>query len=203
MAVSERRADLDADGPDADRVDIKGNGKVALVRWAAPGVVFLAGRAVGVVVLSWLASIYGGRLSVLLSKWDGLWLLGIAGGGYDGVQPGLVDAFGRRTQETALAFFPGYPVLVGTVRFVTGGSAVVAGLAVSLLAGVVLAHGLARLGELVPGGSRRVGLLLVVLVAAAPMGVVWTMTYAEGLFCAGAVWALVALLRRQWVLAGV
>jgi len=45
---------------------------------------------------------------------------------------------------------------------------------------LVLAHGLARLGQLVPGGSRRSGLLLVALVAAAPMGVVWSMTYSEG-----------------------
>ncbi len=172
-----------------------------LVR-VAPSLVFLVVRGVGLLVLGWLSTIHGGRMTTLLSEWDGLWLLGIAGGGYDGVPAGLVDAFGRRTPETALAFFPGYPGAVGVVRFVTGASPVVAGLIVSLVAGLVLAHGLARLGELVPGGSRRAGLLLVGLAASAPMGVVWTMTYSEGLFTACAVWALVAVLRRDWVAAG-
>ena len=64
------------------------------------------------------------------------------------------------------------------------------------------AYGLTRLGELVPGGSRRAGLLLVGLFAAAPMGVVLSMTYTEALFCALTAWALVGVLRRQWVLAG-
>jgi hypothetical protein len=170
---------------------------------AAPAWVFLWVRAVGVLVLRWQAGAYDTTLSTLLSKWDGLWMLGIAVGGYDHVAPGLEDAFGHRYPETPLAFFPGYPVAVGTLRYLTSMPTLVAGLTVSLIAGVVMAFGLARLGELVPGGSRRVGLYLVALVAAAPMGIVWSMTYSEGLFCACAVWALVALLRRQWVLAGV
>ena len=53
------------------------------------------------------------------------------------------------------------------------------------------AYGLVRLAELMPGGSRRAGLLLVALFAAAPMGVVLSMAYTEALFCALAVWALV------------
>jgi hypothetical protein len=55
---------------------------------------------------------------------------------------------------------------------------------------------------LLPGGPRRAGLLLVALFAAAPMGVVLSMAYTEALFCALAVWALVGVLRRQWLLAG-
>ncbi len=50
---------------------------------------------------------------------------------------------------------------------------------------------------------KRVGLILVVLFAAAPMGVVLSMAYTEALFCALAVWALVGVLERRWVLAGV
>jgi hypothetical protein len=173
-----------------------------LVERAAPSLVFLGIRLVGVLVLGWLTSVNGGRLLDRLSAWDGQWLLAIAGGGYDGVPPGLVDAFGHRYPTTPLAFFPGYPAAVAVVRFVTGTRLEVAGLAVSVLAGLVFAHGLARLGELVPGGSRRAGLLLVALVAAAPMGVVWSMTYSEGLFCALAAWSLVGALRRDWALAG-
>ncbi|WP_408068681.1 hypothetical protein [Williamsia herbipolensis] len=49
---------------------------------------------------------------------------------------------------------------------------------------------------------RRVGLILVVLFAAAPMGIVLSMAYTEALFCALAVWALVGVLERRWLLAG-
>jgi hypothetical protein len=177
-------------------------GAARVLHGAAPSLVWLAVRLVGLLVLQWLSAVNGERLRGRLVLWDGQWLLNIAGNGYDRVSPSLVDAFGRRTPETPLAFFPGYPLLVGLTRFVTGTGLVTAGSLVSLVAGLVLAHGLTRLGSLVPGGSRRAGLLLTALVAAAPMGVVWSMTYSEGLFCACAVWALVALLRRDWVLAG-
>ena len=46
-------------------------------------------------------------------------------------------------------------------------------------------------GELVPGGSRRTGLLLTALFAATPMSVVLSMAYTEALFCALVAWALV------------
>ena len=72
----------------------------------------------------------------------------------------------------------------------TGGNLLVAALS-SPLAAMVAAYGLVRLAELMPGGSRRAGLLLVALFAAAPMGVVLSMAYTEALFCALAAWALV------------
>ncbi|GAB2660046.1 glycosyltransferase family 39 protein [Gordonia jinhuaensis] len=50
---------------------------------------------------------------------------------------------------------------------------------------------------------HRVGLIMVVLFAAAPMGIVLSMAYTEALFCALAAWALVGVLRGNWYLAGV
>ncbi|MGQ0575193.1 MAG: hypothetical protein ACT4RN_13445 [Pseudonocardia sp.] len=167
----------------------------------APAAVYLGVRLVGIAVLAAMAARNGSGLLDELVSWDGQWLLGIAGFGYDGVPAALVDARGDRAPDTALGFFPGYPALVAVVAPVTGG-VIAAGLLVALVAGLVAAYGMARLGEIVPGGSRRAGLVLVALFAATPMSVVLTMAYSEGLFCALAVWALVALLRRQWVLAG-
>lgn len=201
MTVSET-SETDAPGVRTAPPTPGRGGAARALHGAAPSLVWLAVRLVGLLVLQWLSAVNGERLRGRLVLWDGQWLLNIAGNGYDRVSPSLVDAFGRRTPETPLAFFPGYPLLVGLTRFVTGTGLVTAGLLVSLVAGLVLAHGLTRLGSLVPGGSRRAGLLLTALVAAAPMGVVWSMTYSEGLFCACAAWALVALLRRDWVLAG-
>lgn len=163
---------------------------------------FLAARLIGLAVLAVLGARNGHSLAGELSSWDGNWLLQLAAGGYDGVPSGAIDAFGGRRPDTALAFFPGYPAAVAAVAALTGAGVLAAGLAVSAASGVAAACGLARLGELVPGGSRRAGLVLVALFAAAPMGVVLSMTYSEALFCALAVWSLLGVLRRRWLLAG-
>lgn len=168
----------------------------------APAGIYLGIRLVGVLVLAAMAAHNRSSLLGELTSWDGQWLLGIARSGYEGVPPGLVDVHGRRGPDTAFGFFPGYPAVVAAVAPVTGDT-VVAGLVVALAAGLAAAYGVARLGTVVPGGSRRAGLLLVALFAASPMGVVLSMTYSEGLFCALAAWALVAVLQRWWVIAGV
>ena len=179
----------------------------AWVALAAPAVVYLAVRLAGVVVLGLMAAARGSTLLGELRSWDGAWMLAIAARGYEGVPPTLVDAFGRHTPETAYAFFPGYPAAVATVGLLTGGNLVAAALIVSGVAGVVAAYGLMRLVEALPadlvaGRPHRVGLVLVALFAAAPMAVVLNMAYTEALFCAFAVWALAAVLHRQWLLAG-
>jgi hypothetical protein len=157
----------------------------------APAVVHLAVRAVGVAVLGLMARVHDTPLVTELRSWDGVWMLSIARYGYDGVPVTLVDALGRHTADTAYAFFPGYPATIAAVGLLTGGNLVVAALLVTNVAGVAAAYGLVRLAEVVPGGSRRAGLLLVALFAAAPMGVVLSMAYTE-----------VGVLRRQWLLAG-
>jgi hypothetical protein len=168
----------------------------------APAGVYLAVRAVGIVALGLMAAANGTDLLDELRSWDGQWLLAIAEHGYAGVPGTLVDAFQRRTPDTSYAFFPGYPALILTASLLTGGNLLAAALLTSGIAGVAAAYGLVRLAQLVPGGSRRGGLLLVALFAAAPMGVVLSMVYTEALFCALGVWALVGVLQRQWVLAG-
>lgn len=184
--------------PDARR----GRDALWWLRALAPAAVYLSVRLTGVLVLTVMAAADGSTLGRELSAWDGQWLLAIAGDGYARVPPDMVDAFGARTAFTPLAFFPGYPGTVAAVGLLTGLDLLVAALLVSLLAGMVAAYGMARLGELVPGGSDRVGLVLVALFAATPMSVVLSMAYSEALFCALAAWALVGALRGQWLLAG-
>ncbi len=171
------------------------------LRLFAPALVFLGVREVGLLVLSWMAA--RNRMSVgeALRSWDGQWFLAIAGNGYGGVPENLVDAFGRRGPETPLAFFPGYPVVVGWLDDL-GLRLAPSALAVTIGFGVLCAYGLTRLGSLVRGGSRRAGLVLVALFAASPMSIVLSMAYSEAMFCAFAVWALVFVLERVWVAAG-
>ncbi|MFI9810635.1 hypothetical protein [Saccharothrix variisporea] len=189
------------DAPSArDRLARAARHRVVLV--LAPAVVYLAVREFGLLVLALMAERWNKDVTRVLTSWDGQWFLGIAEGGYDSVPSGLVDAFGRRTDETPLAFFPGYPALVRWVDGLPGVEPVGAAFAVSLVSGVFCAYGLRRLGSRVFGGSDRAGLVLVVLFAASPMAVVLSMTYSEATFCALAAWSLVGVVERRWVLAG-
>jgi hypothetical protein len=167
----------------------------------SPALIYLAVRELGMLVLGWMANANHLTTTGALTSWDGQWYLGIAGGGYGGVPTGLTDAFGRRSADTPLAFFPGYPMLVRWVGYLPGVDLVAAGLTVSLVCGVVGAYALARIGRHV-GGRPAVGLILVALFAASPMAVALSMAYSEALFCALAAWSLVGLLERKWLLAG-
>ncbi|WP_235875027.1 glycosyltransferase family 39 protein [Saccharopolyspora aridisoli] len=166
-----------------------------------PAVVYLAIRLVGLLVLAWLSAVNDESLLDNLNAWDGQWYTEIAAHGYGGVNPSMVDGFGHRYPETPLAFFPGYPLLIMAIALIPGVSTIGAAITASLVCGVVAAYGLARLGERL-GGTRRVGLLLVVLFAAAPMSVVLSMAYSEALFCALSIWALIGVVERNWPLAG-
>jgi len=167
-----------------------------------PAVVYLAARAVGVAVLAWMAPQHATDLATVMAKWDGQWLLGIAQFGYDGVSADLTDARGLREPSTSLAFFPGFSALLAAVRLaVPFVGHLEAAVGVNAVLGVIAAVGTARLGTRITGSSRA-GLWLVLLLAAAPMGLVLSLAYSEALFCALATWALVGLLERRWLLVG-
>jgi hypothetical protein len=172
----------------------------------APALIFLAIREFGLLVLNWMAAATDRSVSEALRSWDGQWFLAIAEGGYRGVPHALVDAFGQRSAETPLAFFPGYPTVVRWLAAVDGDGGiglVTASFTVTIVSGVVCAYALARIGGHIRGGSRRTGLILVALFAATPMSIVLSMAYSEAMFCALAAWSLVGILERKWILAGV
>lgn len=211
--------------------------------WVEPIAWFLVVRLIGILVLERFAQLRGTTLGDALSAWDGKWMLAIAQYGYDNVPFTQTDARGLHDADTAYAFFPGYPMLVGAVARLPGFGPLGAALTVNVVVGSLAAVGVARLGALCarrmsapdaaggwftsnlrlptrvavwldaedgarradagPCDPHRAGLMLVVLFAASPMGVVLSMAYTEALFCALAAWALVGVLRRQWLLAGV
>ncbi|WP_448222345.1 hypothetical protein [Gordonia iterans] len=180
----------------------------ALPPWGVIVLLYLAVRGIGVGLLALLSARHDLSFSSVLTKWDGQWMLAIAEHGYGGVPDTLTDAQGLHTPETAYAFFPGYPMLVGLVARMPGISAFGAAISLNLVFGAVAAVGVARLGALCvqlarPGGEpRRAGLFLVVLFAATPMSVVLNLAYTEALFCALAAWALTWVLERNWLAAG-
>lgn len=163
---------------------------------AAPALLlYVAARAVGLAVLAAWAAIAGRDAHHLLVSWDSRWYEGIANHGYGFVR---IHQDGRLLSD--VAFFPLFPWLERVASRVTGLPTVDAGLAISWAASLVAAWGIFAIGAHVH--NRRVGVVLVVLWAALPVGIVTSMAYSESLFTALAAWSLYAVLTRHWVHAG-
>lgn len=160
-----------------------------------PAALYLGVRGLGTLMLWGMTAVHHRHLN--LRPWDGDWYLKIAQHGYDAASIGMADASGPARPHAAMAFFPGYPLLVRLLAPAAGHSYLAAGLAVSTVAGIAGAYGVARLARHF-GGRRRAELLAVALVAGAPMSVVYTLPYPTALLVALSVWALVAALEHRW-----
>lgn len=99
-----------------------------------------------------------------------------------------------------IVWYPGYPAAIRAIAWIPGISLVRAGLAVTIAAGLAAAWGLTRLSMTLTG-DRRISLLITALWAAAPASIVLSMLYPEALFCALAIWSLIALVERRWLTA--
>jgi hypothetical protein len=128
-----------------------------------------------------------------LGRWDGAWYVWVADRGYP-----TASQFSHHLSE--VAFFPLYPAVVRGLSAVTGLSALASAVTVATLAGVfatVLVWQLAaRLAG--PKVADRAVLLFVFF----PGSFALSMAYAEGFMVVAAAGCLLALLRRQWVVAG-
>jgi hypothetical protein len=124
------------------------------------------------------------------AHWDSYHFIRIAEQGY--LPPGLACC--------DQAFFPGYPILMAGLRPVVGGSTVLAGVVVTLIAGAAAAVSLRAWvrDALGPQAGRRA----VWWFAAVPGGVFLTAVYSEAAFLAFAVTAWLAGSRRRWWIAG-
>jgi hypothetical protein len=152
-------------------------------------------RVVGVLALAVGAAASGLSAHARLVRWDAQWYAGIARTGYGHT---VLHPDGRHLSD--YAFFPLLPVLERGVATVSGLAYVDAGLVVTWVATACAAWGLYAVGARVHG--PRVGVLLAVLWSVVPVAVVTSMAYSEALFTALAAWAVLATLRRQWLLAG-
>jgi hypothetical protein len=162
---------------------------------------FVLVRLCGFAVLAILADNHDRPVFDLMKAWDGDWYLSIAENGYDNVPGRFVDATGHHTPNTPLAFFPLYPWLIRLLAPVTGSDTLAAGMVVSLIAGCAAACALFRIAQIVDPRPKT-GLLLVALWAGAPMSITLSMAYTEALFTALAAWALIGVLERKWIMAG-
>jgi hypothetical protein len=118
------------------------------------------------------------------------WYLGIADYGYS-------HHLGGAYNSNNLAFFPLYPLLVKAVAVLTPGTPATTGLLTAVACSFLAAWGIFSVGSHLHG--RRVGVLLTVLWAALPVGLVQWMGYTESLFTACVAWSLYAVLTRRWL----
>lgn len=138
----------------------------------------------------------------VLATWDGWWYQQIAAHGYHPALVPVPGATGLITLEgNSAAFFPLYPALMRLVSSVTGLGLFGSGLTVSIVASFAAALGVHAVTARVSG--RRAGLAAAGLFAVWPgSGTEWS-GYSESLFIALAAWSCYAVLRRNWLTAGV
>ena len=127
----------------------------------------------------------GDALAAPLGRWDSVWFMAIADGGYGG---------GARE-----AFFPLYPLLVRIVGAPLGSALVGGALVSTALLGValVLLHRLVALDH-----DRAVARNAVLVTALFPMSFFFSAVYSESLFLALSIGAVYAARRERWAWAG-
>ena len=127
----------------------------------------------------------GDVLAAPFARWDSVWYLAIADGGY-------VD--GARA-----AFFPLYPLVVRLLAAALGSPLVAGALASTALLGValVLLHRLVALDH-----GRAVARNAVLVTALFPMSFFFSAVYGESLFLALSIGAVYAARRERWAWAG-
>lgn len=133
-----------------------------------------------------------------LVSWDGRWYAKIAGSGLGG-PVGTADSDGV-PYELRLMFFPLYPFTARPLTFLPFISPIAACLIVSFVAAIAAAWGLYAIGKHLH--SHRAGILLAAVWAIAPTAMTENGAFSESLFTALAAWALYAVLKERWLIAG-
>jgi hypothetical protein len=129
----------------------------------------------------------GNLLVAPFARWDSVWYLAIAHGGY-----------GHEAARTA--FFPLYPLVLRGIGVVIG-SDLIAGVLVSLVAFAVSLQLLHRLVSLEFGDESARATVL--LLAFCPMAYFFSAVYSESLFMALSLGCVLAARRGRWAWAGV
>ncbi|MGB8860089.1 MAG: glycosyltransferase family 39 protein [Ilumatobacteraceae bacterium] len=134
----------------------------------------------------------------VLTSWDGIWYLRIIRSGY----PHVVQAHVTyEVSDARAAFFPAYPMLVRLVDAVLPGGDTAAALVTNFVLGAAAIFLMGLLARELFG--VQVSERAMVLMAVFPGSFVLSFAYTEALLLTLAAGCLYALLRRQWLLAGV
>jgi hypothetical protein len=160
------------------------------IRW--PLTVYLATRAVLLVVVIVDSLWHGWSLTSEVTNWDGVWYDALAHYGY--------PHFAVETQTT-LGFLPLYPMAMLGLSHISPLSNADSGLLISLVGGFIATLLVGQLARRWwdEAASRRV----IVFFCVFPGSIVFSMAYSEGLLLPLAAGCLLAMEYRRWFLAGV
>src|ERR1700745_3166876 len=179
-------------------------------RWSVPGLPRLSLPLTGVLIYAGIRVLSVAIAAFALQHgkfsdrhWSVVrWFRAADGGHYLAIAAhGYTYPPGQLAHASVFSFFPAYPAAMRALAWLPGVTLIGAGLAVTAIAGLAAAWGITTLG-LKLTADPRISLLMVAVWGVAPASTVLEMLYAEALFCALAVWALVALVDRRWLTAG-
>ncbi len=143
----------------------------------------------------------GSTVQTMAVTWDGYWYTHIARDGYSASLRAPAALVGPAHHTLSdWAYFPGYPLLIRAVAWLTRMPLIPASIVVAAVVGVLAVWAVYALGE--AHGGVSVGRAAALLVAAWPGSAILDLPYTEGLFLASAGAALVCLQKRRWVAAG-
>jgi hypothetical protein len=169
---------------------------------AAPLLVYAASRVITALAVGLAAFAARKPVHRVVTTWDGRWYEKIVLHGYPHSVPqgDFYEGTGRQVQS-AVAFFPLYPMIVRVFNAVLPGGAALAGVVVSLLLGAVATVVVWLIAKHVAG--REVADRAAVLFVFSPGAFVMSLVYAEALMVVLCGACLLALMHRRWLLAGV
>ncbi|HYH49259.1 MAG TPA: hypothetical protein VEG38_06900, partial [Acidimicrobiia bacterium] len=185
------------DRPPVVEVEPAGKAAFSLSRaLAVPLLAYLASRVIMTFAIG-LATVAGRHsLHYVVTVWDGRWYEKIALHGYPHAVPqGDFYAGTGSNAQSAVAFFPLYPLLMRALDRILPGGADVAGVVLSLLLGALATVLVWFVAEKVAG--RRVADRAAVLFAFSPGAFVLSLVYAEGLLIVLSAGCMLALLDRR------
>lgn len=161
-------------------------------KWAIATALFTLTSALRLWFVAWMSD---KPLREALLKWDASIYADIANYGYfrhDGTAAASAEVW-----ETRLAFFPGLPGLMRAIGQVTGLDVTTAGYLIVTVAGIAMTAAAITIAEEL-GADLRGRWAAAILILGAPMSITFNMVYTEAPFLALSLWALVAMLRKQW-----
>lgn len=165
--------------------------------WFFAAVVFAGVSALRLAIVARLADAKNQTLEKVLTRWDAVHYIGIANGGYfEKMDPNALDGYHAR-----LAFFPLFPFLLRLVHELTSLDYYATGLLITGVAGAAMVAAVMAVVKHM-GWGTWVQIVAGIVVAGGPMSLTYNMLYTEAIFGALSLWALWAMLKRRWFLAG-
>jgi hypothetical protein len=162
-----------------------------------PLVIFVTSRAVVFATLAITSLFTHKSIPHEIDRWDSRWFIRAALSGY----PRHLPQVHGHTAGNTIAFFPLFPFLIRWVAHPTGFSLLSSGIGITVVTGLTALVAVWAMVRHYAGQDNADRATL--LVALFPGSLALTLVYSEGLVLTFVALALLALMKRQWVLAGI